>query len=84
MTAEQLRRVQRTKPFCPYKLLLADGTKIAVPHPEYLLPHPTKGRTIAVAARDGTFHIIDLLPVAAIEVGNGSPSRRGNGRKKKT
>ena len=60
MTAEQLRRVQRAKPFCPYKLLLADGTKIPVPHPEYLLPHPTKGRTIAVAARDGTFHIIDL------------------------
>ncbi|MEE9295814.1 MAG: hypothetical protein V3W34_12755 [Phycisphaerae bacterium] len=56
MTAEQLRRVHRAEPFCPYKLLLTDGT----------------------------FHIIDLLLVAAIEVGNGSPSRRGNGRKKKT
>lgn len=76
MTVEQLRRVHGTRPFQPYKLLLADGTTIPVPHPEFLLPHPTSGRTIAVAARDGTFHIIDLLLVAAIEVGNGRPRIR--------
>lgn len=76
MTIEQLRRTHLTKPFNPYTLLLADGTKIHVPHPEFLLPHPTTGRTIAVAASDGTFHIIDLLLVAAIEVGNGRVRRR--------
>lgn len=80
MTVEQLRRVQSAKPFQPYRLLLADGTKLPVPHPEYLLPHPTAGRTIAVAASDGTFHIIDLLLVAAIKVGNRG---RGTGQSRK-
>lgn len=64
----------------PYTLLLADGTKVRVPHPEYLLPHPTTGRTIALADRDGTLHVVDLLLVAAIEVGNGKTRCGRNAR----
>ena len=80
MTIKQLRRVQQTKPFVPYTFPLADGTTVPVPYPDYLLPHPTAGRTLAIAAKNGTFHIVDLLLAAAIEVGNGDARRRRNGR----
>ncbi len=76
MTIEQLRRVVEAKPFSSFSLQLSDGTRVPVPHPEYILPHPTTGRTVAVADPDGTFRIIDILLVAAIHVGNGHRPRR--------
>ncbi len=79
MTVEQLKRVIETRPFQRFTLQLADGTRVRVPHPDYILPHPTTGRTVAIADRDGTFRIIDLLLVAAVHVGNGrhdTPSKR--------
>lgn len=39
-------------------------------HPEFVLVMPS-GRTIIVAIRDEDYEIVDLLLVAAIDVGNG-------------
>ena len=76
MTIEQLRRAYQAKPFQPFTMRLADGSRVHVPHPEFLLPHPSNGRTVAVAVPGDAFVIIDLLLVSAIEIGNGKARRQ--------
>jgi hypothetical protein len=75
MTIEQLREVNRARPFRPFTIQLADGDRVRVSHPESLLITPS-GRTIVVASSADAVKIIDLLLVAAIEVGNGRPRGR--------
>lgn len=75
MTIGQLRAVQQASPFRPYALQLADGTRVDVRHPELVAIAPG-GRTFAVATSDDAFKIIDLLLVAAIDVGNGVKKSR--------
>jgi hypothetical protein len=75
MTVERLPRVLSTRPLQRFSLQLADRTRVPVPHPDSVLPHPTTGRTVAVADRDGTFRIVDLLLITAIHVGNGRTRR---------
>ncbi len=75
MTMEQLRKVHQAKPFAPFTMRLADGSTVRVPSPEFLWAHP-RGRTVIVATGDEDFEIVDLLLVAAIEVGDGQTTRR--------
>ncbi len=76
MTTEQLSEVYRARPFKPFVLELADGNRVEVPHPEFLMPSRT-GRTVAVALENDAIKIIDLLLVTAIHVGNGTPQPPG-------
>ncbi len=75
MTSEQLRKVHQARPFRRFTLRLADGSRLEVPHPEFLWLHP-RGRTAVVATPDDAFEIVDVLLIAAIEVGNGKPRSR--------
>lgn len=75
MTIDQLREVHKAEPFRPFVLQLADGTRVNVPHPEFLA-YGRRGRTVAVATPDGVMKIVGLLLVTAIEIKNGSPRRR--------
>lgn len=70
MTMEQMRKVHTARPFVPFTLRLADGSRIRVPSPEFIWLHPT-GRTVVVATETEAAEIIDLLLVASIELGNG-------------
>ena len=81
MTIEELRDAHLKRPFHPFTLELADGQRIAVPHPEFMTSAP-KSRTFAVYTAQGAHKIIDLLMVVAINFENGSRSRRSprNGR----
>ncbi len=72
MTIEQLRRARDAKPFRPFSMRLADGSRVDVPHPEFLMPHPEGVRTVAVAVPGDAFVIIDLLLVSALDIRNGS------------
>ncbi len=76
MTIDQLREVHRAEPFQPFKLQLANGDEVSVPHPEFLWYPPRASRTIYVAVSDESAKVIDLLLVASIGVGNGKPSER--------
>ena len=76
MTVEQLRKVSQTRPFPAFTLLLADGTRVPVPHPEFIWMPSTASRTFFVAEADGTAKIINLLLVEAIEFADHSPKRR--------
>ncbi len=63
------------QPFRPFTLQLAEGTRVHVPHPEFLSCSRT-GRTIAVAGSDDVIKIVDVMLVTAIEVGDRKLRRR--------
>lgn len=81
MTLDQIKQVHEARPFQPFTLRLADGSKIAVRHPEFMARSPT-GRTVVVFGSGESFEIVDLLLVAAIDVGNGRGRSRRQGRGK--
>ena len=75
MTSEQLRAVHEAKPFKPFTVHMADGTSVAVGHPE-LLWRTQGGRTIFINTAGEDVTIIDLLLVTKITFGNGDAKRR--------
>jgi hypothetical protein len=75
MTIEQLDRVHQARPFQPFTIHLADGTKHRVVSPEFLA-RTQGGRTIAVSAGDNAVAIIDLLLVTKITLDNGAGRRK--------
>jgi hypothetical protein len=75
MTIEQLREVHQTRPFRPFSLALADGTRVRVPHPEFMAFSRT-GRTVSVATTGSILKIIDVMLVTAIDVEEGRPRQR--------
>jgi hypothetical protein len=77
MKLEDLRNVLSAKPFQPFELHVADGRRLPIPHPEFLAVFP-HGRSAIIFEEDGSFHVIDLLLVTGLHVGNGgSEQRRG-------
>ncbi len=70
LTIQQLRGVHQTRPFRPFVIELADGSRVKVPHPEFVAYHPT-GRTITVVVSEEAHKIIDVMLVTAIHVGDG-------------
>ena len=76
MTTDQLKKALATRPFQPFILKMASGDKIEVRHPEFVALSPG-GRTVAVAAGDEAFSIIDLLLVERLEVRNNGRRRAG-------
>jgi hypothetical protein len=67
MTIEQLRNMQQTVPFRPYRIHLADGRQFEVPHRDFLSHSPT-GRTVIVYGPNESFSVLDLLLVTELEV----------------
>jgi len=76
MTFEQLREIHQARPFQPFRLQMATGDELAVPHPEFLRFAPKARRSIWVATSDETAKLIDVLLVGSIEVGSGKATRR--------
>ena len=58
MRAENLQEVIRAVPFRPFALVVADGSKVDVPHPEWIA-HPSGARTAVVMGRNESVRIID-------------------------
>ena len=75
MTTDQLDQVHQAKPFKPFTIHLADGTKHRVVSPEFMWRTPG-GRTIFVSTGPEAAAIIDLLLVTKITIGNGERRRR--------
>jgi hypothetical protein len=66
MNAEQVRQFSRATPFVPFVLILADGRRVLVRHPEFLSFSPGD-RTLVVHQLDDSFELVDLLSVAKLE-----------------
>jgi hypothetical protein len=75
MTVDRLREVHQARPFRPFTMRMADGTRVRVTHPESLA-YNGSGRTCIYVAPDGSSHYIDLLLVARLEVSNGAGRAR--------
>ena len=79
MTIEKLISLHHAQPFRAFRIHVADGGHVDVPHPDFLAHTPT-GRTVVVTKLDETFEVIDLLLVSRLEVLNGRATR---GRRRK-
>ena len=73
MRTETLHEVLHAAPFRPFTLCLADGTRVDVPHPDFIA-HPPGARIAVVMGRDESTHYIDLALVTKIEIGPPSPA----------
>ncbi len=67
MRAENLQEVIRAAPFRPFWLCLANGSKVFVPHPEWIA-HPSGARTAVVMGQDESVRIIDVALVLELEL----------------
>ena len=76
MTIEQLRRAHQRRPFQPFRLYIADGREISVPHPEFMYIPPKNERTFVVTDTHGIMETIDLLLVTSIKDLNGRARSR--------
>lgn len=76
MTIQEIQRLRNEKPFKPFRVLCADGSKFDVFHPEFLGQSPS-GRMITIGLEDDSFVTLDLLLVVGIQKGiKRGPSRR--------
>jgi hypothetical protein len=70
------RGAHTAQPFRPFYLRLGDGQRLPVMHPEMLAYSP-RSRIATVHLDNGSFEIVDLLLVTALEViTNGRRRRR--------
>ena len=67
MRAEDLQEVIRAQPFRPFALMLADGIRLAVPHPEWIYLTPTK-KTVIHATPNDRLRIPDVAQLLGVEV----------------
>lgn len=75
MKIEELRNLYTARPFRPFAIYLADGREIPVDHPEFLAISPA-GDTVIVYQSGGSFNIIDMALVTALEVNAETSLRR--------
>jgi hypothetical protein len=66
MTTEQLHAMHTARPFMPFVVVMADGSRYKVPHPEHLAYVAGK-RTCAVYDEQGVARVLDLLLMTALE-----------------
>lgn len=67
MTAQEVDKLYKARPFRPFIVHLADGRGILVEHPEFMASSPT-GRTMVVYQPDGSLDIVDIPLIVDIEV----------------
>lgn len=73
MKPESLHQAIHAEPFRPFQLILADGTRLPVPHPEWIL-HPSKARTVILMNEDEGFRVLDVGLLLGVEVGPPVPA----------
>ena len=77
MTGEQIRSLMTATPFQPFRVYMANGKSVDVPHPDFINLSPT-GRMLIVYQPDESFEMIDVLLVTSFETfgKNGARKRR--------
>jgi hypothetical protein len=67
-----LQQAIHAAPFRPFGLVLADGSLVAVPHPEWIAF--AGGRTAIVIEPDDRSHFIDVMLVTKLELAPPAPA----------
>jgi hypothetical protein len=65
MTAEMLRRFQRTQPFVPFAVHLADGRTFEIRHPDVASLSDDR-RTVTVLNADDLHEVLSLLLIVSL------------------
>jgi len=71
--AESLREVVRAQPFRPFSLILANGERLSVPHPEWVWLLPA-GRTIGWSDQDERVKLLDVGLLLGVEMDTPVPA----------
>ena len=81
MTAEEVRKLYQATPFAPFRVHMANGRSVDVPHPDFMHLSPS-GRRLFVDHADDSFEIIDVPLITSLETLpiNGKASRRRSRR----
>jgi hypothetical protein len=66
MTGGEIRKLFEATHFLPFRVHMANGKSVDVPHPDFMHLSPT-GRRLIVDRPDDTFEIIDVLLVTSLE-----------------
>lgn len=66
MRIEQMRTLLEATPFAPFSLVLPNGEKLRVPHPDFAWVHPG-GRSVVVALKGDLVRIVNWQMVTGIE-----------------
>jgi hypothetical protein len=77
VTKEQIRSLYNAVPFEAFRVHMANGRSVDVPHPDFMHLSPT-GRRLIVDKPNDSFEVIDILLVTSVETfpKNGAKSRR--------
>ncbi len=63
-----LQDVIKSQPFKPFAVVFADGAKVNVPHPEWILFPRGAGTAVLMDPTDQRLHIIDVMLVQRLEL----------------
>lgn len=66
MTANRIRELLHAVPFRPFKILLPDGVKLRVPHPDFISIAPS-GRIAVVIGPKDQVYTVDVFLITALE-----------------
>ena len=80
MTGEQVRSLVMATPFRPFRVHMANGKSVDVPHPDFVNVSPT-GRMLIVYQSDESFEMIDVLLVTSFETFGKNGARKGRRKK---
>ena len=76
MNVKEIRELYSTAPFEPFELVLTNGARLLVDHPEFVSFSRDYG-TVHVHARNGSTKRIDVKMIVALnEMANGSRTRK--------
>ncbi len=78
MIAAHLHEIHKAVPFLPFDIVMADGTRYHVPHPEHLAYVPGSRMCVVFTNKHVARHL-DLLLMTALEVSEPRTRRRRAG-----
>ena len=67
MTTQELRRLAEASPFIPFRLHLADGRVLEVPHADFIHVF-TQAPRVVIESEDGNWQLVNLPIVVSVEV----------------
>jgi hypothetical protein len=82
MTGKDVRRIYEATPFEPFRVQMANGKSVDVPHPEFIRVSQG-GHRLIVEHSDETFELIDISLVTSLETLPKNGSKRARSRKPK-
>ena len=79
MDVGAVREAMHASPFRPFRLRLADGRKLAVPHPDFIAVAPNGRRVVVFSVADESMSILEPVRIVSLEVGPPAAAAGGDG-----